>query len=376
VVDTETVILRELELLAPAGEMPTPDWQQVRRRLEPTRPSLSRRRARLAVGVAAITLVGVAAAGAAYLASRPESPKPVTNGELVIDSAPGGVAQLSAVGADGRLRTLWRCPRTLFCGSPGGMSWSPDGKQLALVLTTLGRTSPYEGLDVLTLRTGRFRHLSFGQRCQGNGFALPDGVDWSSAGRWIAFTCGSSKILLIRPTGGGERVVSTGLANVRSPSWSPDGRRLVFSAGTVDHSAIYVINADGSHRRLLARGGRAPAWSPNSSLIAYRGGTQGSSCGGLRLVDANTGRDASPASAANPCHQFGPRQVEAPEWSPDGTEIAVGTTSGVYVIDANGSDLRYISSNSPWSGRPAWRPLHGKQAVQYRTRAENCSSDC
>ena len=101
-----------------------------------------------------------------------------------------------------------------------------------------------------------------------------------------------------------------------------------FSAGAVDHSAIYVIDVDGSHRRLLARGGRAPAWSPNSSLIAYRGGTHGGSCGGLRLVDADTGRDASPASAANPCHQFGPRQVEAPEWSPDGTEIAVGSTSG------------------------------------------------
>ena len=367
-VDTETVILRELELLAPAGEVPAPDWQQVRRRLDPTRPSLSRRRARLAVGVAAITLVGVAAAGAAYLASRPESPKPVTNGEIVIDSAPGGVAQLSAVGADGRLRILWRCPRTLFCGSPGGMSWSPDGKQLALVMLVVGGTSPYAGLDVLTLSTRRFTHLATRQSC---GLPLTSGVDWSPDGRWIAITCDSSKIMLIRPTGAGERVVSTGLTNVGSPSWSPDGRRLVFSARPVDHSAIYVIDVDGSHRRLLARG-RAPAWSPNSSLIAYRGATHGGSCGGLRLVDADTGRDASPPSAANPCHQFGPRQAEAPEWSPDGTEIAVGSTSGVYVINADGTDLRRINSNSPYSGRPAWRPVHGKQSVRYGDHAEIC----
>ena len=373
-VESERVILGELELLAPATEVPVPDWQQVRRRVEPS-SSLNRRRVRLAIGVAAVALVAIAGASAAYLTSRAGSPTPVTNGELVIDSAPGGVAQLSSVRADGRLRVLWKCPQPFHCGSPNGMSWSPDGKQLAVVLVTVGGSSPYAGLDVLTLRTGRFRHLSAGERCQGNGFALPGGVDWSPAGRWIAFTCGSSKILLIRPATAGERAISTGLANVRSPSWSPDGRRVAFSAGPVDHSAIYVIDADGSHRRLLARGGRAPTWSPNSSLIAYRGGTNGSSCGGLRLVDADTGRDASPAAGANPCHQFGPRQVQAPEWSPDGTEIAVGSTSGVYVLNADGTDLRHVNPNSPWSGRPAWRPVYGKHAIQYGARAEDCP-DC
>ena len=124
-VETESVILAELELLAPAAEVPAADWQQVRRLLEPSRPTLGRRRVRLAIGIAVLALAAVAAASAAYLASRAGSPKPVANGELVVDSGAGGVARLSTVGADGRLRTLWRCPRTVFCGSPGGMSWSP-----------------------------------------------------------------------------------------------------------------------------------------------------------------------------------------------------------------------------------------------------------
>jgi TolB protein len=252
------------------------------------------------------------------------------------------------------------------------MSWSPDGRQLALALTTLGLSSPDAGLNVVAMRTGRLTHLSSGRRC-GNGYPLYAGVDWSPTGRWIALTCGSSKILLVAPTGRAERVISTGLASVGSPSWSPDGRRLTFSARRADHSSIYVINADGSGRRLLARGGRAPTWSPNSSLIAYRGGANGASCGGLRLVDANTGRDASPDAAANPCHQFGPRQIEAPEWSPDGTEIAAGTTSGLYVVNADGTDLRHLNGTSPYSGRPAWRPSFGKQSIRYGARAENCS---
>lgn len=369
-VETEHVILAELELLAPADEVPAPDWRQVSGRFAPPARSIGRRRLRLAVGVAALALAVVAAAGAAYLSTRGGSPKPVTNGELLIDSAPSALT-LSAVGGDGRLRTLWRCPRTVDCVSPAGMAWSPDGRQLALLMVSVSHFAPYEGLDVLRLRTRRLTHLSTTHLCQGSGFGIPGGVDWSPDGRWIAVTCGSAKILLVRPTGVGERVVSTGLANVRSPSWAPNGRRLVFSAGKVDHSAIYVIDVDGSHRRRLARG-RAPTWSPNSSLIAYRGATHAGSCGGLRLVDADTDRDASPASAANSCDQFGPPQAEALEWSPDGTEIAVGAVSGLYVINADGTDLRHINSNAPYSGKPAWRPGQGTRSIRYGDRAENC----
>lgn len=371
-VETERVILFELELLAPASEVPAPDWQQVMKRFEPSRARVSRRSGRLVIGMAAIALIAVAVASAAYLASRGEQPSAAANGELVIDSQPGEVARLSSVGADGRLRTLWACPRAVFCGSPGGMSWSPDGKRIALVMATLGRTSRYEGLDVLTLSTRRFQHLATSERCHGKAFGLPGGVDWSPGGRWIAFTCGSSAIVLIRPNGLGEHVVSTGLTNVRSPSWSPDGKRLAFSAGAVDHSSIYVINITGTHKRRLTRG-RAPAWSPNSTLIAYRAATHGPSCGGLRIVDADSGRDASPASATNPCRQFGPRQAEAPAWSPDGTEIAVGSTSGLYVINTDGTDLRRVNPNPPYSGQPAWRPAHGKSSVRYGDRAPNCS---
>ncbi len=111
-VESERVILGELELLAPATEVPVPDWQQVRRRVEPS-SSLNRRRVRLAIGVAAVALVAIAGASAAYLTSRAGSPTPVTNGELVIDSAPGGVAQLSSVRADGRLRVLMEVPATV-----------------------------------------------------------------------------------------------------------------------------------------------------------------------------------------------------------------------------------------------------------------------
>ena len=373
-VETESVILAELELLAPASEVPAPDWQQVTPAARPRRGRwVNRRRVRLALGVAAVTLVAVAAAGAAYLASRRDSPKPVANGELVIDSAPGGVAQLSSVGADGRLRTLWRCPRALFCGSPGGMSWSPDGKRLALVMV-----NPRPHVAVRRPRRLDIAHASAHTSVYG-----PD-LPWERlrAPRRCRLVAGRpvdrDHVWLIEdradpPDRVGENAWSRpGSSTCGRRRGRPMARRLVFSAG-----AGRPLGDLRDRRRtgVTAVASRAAGRRPGRRtrrLIAYRGATHGASCGGLRLVDADTGRDASPASAANPCHQFGPRQAEAPEWSPDGTEIAVGSTSGVYVINADGTDLRRINSNSPYSGQPAWRPAHGKQSVRYGDRAESC----
>ena len=50
-------------------------------------------------------------------------------------------------------------------------------------------------------------------------------------------------------------------------------------------------------------------------------------------------------------------------WSPDGTKLAFETKAGVYVVDANGSDLHRVSpeATTTWYGalpvRPSWRPV-------------------
>ena len=49
-----------------------------------------------------------------------------------------------------------------------------------------------------------------------------------------------------------------------NPSWSPGGDKLVFADGYDSSFAdIYVINKDGSGRRLLVRDGDEPIWSPD-----------------------------------------------------------------------------------------------------------------
>ena len=65
---------------------------------------------------------------------------------------------------------------------------------------------------------------------------------------------------------------------VREPAWSPDGRAIAFDRrigrrpGDLGVNAslfeIYVMNADGSGQRRLARGTR-PLWSPDGRKIAF-----------------------------------------------------------------------------------------------------------
>jgi Tol biopolymer transport system component len=128
---------------------------------------------------------------------------------------------------------------------------------------------------------------------------------------------------------------------------------------------VYVVNRDGSARRLLVRGATAPAWSPDGSTIAYRAG-----CGGVKLVTPD-GADVTPMRAgASACRSIGVPGV--PGWSPDGTQLAIGTHSvprtrgGVYVMRRDGTGLRLLTA-SDWRGgfglgRPAWRPLDGARS--------------
>ena len=114
---------------------------------------------------------------------------------------------------------------------------------------------------------------------------------------------------------------------------------------------IYTIALDGSHRRLHRhRRNRArvvTGWANDRLPDTLRHPPRHSG-----------GKDVT--SALNSCGAIG--ESAPPVWSPDGTTLAFETTSGVYVMNANGSDLHRVSrkrrgpgTRSP--GRPSWRPV-------------------
>ena len=109
------------------------------------------------------------------------------------------------------------------------------------------------------------------------------------------------------------------METVADPRLSPDGRQILYTRGWIDkmndrrESALWIMNADGSRNRFLAKGSNA-RWSPSGDRIAYiaPGEPRGSQVF-VRWMDAEgatsqvTRVEQSPGGLA---------------WSPDGTQLS------------------------------------------------------
>lgn len=151
---------------------------------------------------------------------------------------------------------------------------------------------------------------------------------------------------------------------------SPDGSKVAFSRIDLatNSSDLYVVNADGSDRTLVATGGGnnylgSPAFSPDGSAIAYEcsgaspGSGTGIGCGptaagtylsaGVMLMNAD-GTDKRMVLGF-----IAGTQGDSLSWSPDGRSIALSGltsdgagTSQVFVYRADGSDLLKYEDSS------------------------------
>jgi Tol biopolymer transport system component len=135
------------------------------------------------------------------------------------------------------------------------------------------------------------------------------------------------------------------------PVWSPDGRKITFSnpanrelpPGGVH---VYVVNADGSGQRRLAReSSRGPAWSPDGGRIAFVAPE------GIYVMNADGSGQRRLARESS----------RGPAWSPDGGRIAFVSDrdgkSEVYVMNTDGSGRRNLTRNPAKDGGPAWSPV-------------------
>jgi hypothetical protein len=135
--------------------------------------------------------------------------------------------------------------------------------------------------------------------------------------------------------GGDLRRLTNGSGWAAFPTWSPSGRRIAFVwRGQGAASGIYVMNPDGSGRRLLAAAPwSTPAWSPDGSKIAFWRED------GIYLVE----RDGRGLHLVR-------TRGSSPSWSPDGTKIAYTLDNRIYVMNADGTDQRLLAHGS----FPAW----------------------
>ena len=289
-----------------------------------------------------------------------------------------------------------------------GLSWSPDGRSLAIV----DRSSPDDrvGIFVLDIATGVKRRLTpalhaaiqptfspDGRTIAFNQTFLPRGpfvnvvavaggeprelvptstlrgrLAWMPDAAQILFTAmpvtsdgsraspsafGSARSVWSVPAAGGDASLLAGSENAIDVAVTADGRRLVFSQGTMDWD-IWQLD--------LRRGQAAeeaptqfafsttndsnPQFAPDGERVAFTSG--------------RTGQNEIWVADAQGRHPLRLTYLEgfaaSPRWSPDGTTIVFdfaakgGKNVDIYVISASGGSPRQVTTSPAIEATPSW----------------------
>jgi len=198
-------------------------------------------------------------------------------------------------------------------GSSTSAAWSPDGRRIAFVNATPGpETADANGDPTVITRylykpdaaegTTRFNdnrrlHLFVVDVASGRVDQLTDGngyehsIDWSPNGQELLFLTNRDAdddeffnydVYALKLADKSIRRLSATESNEYHPQWSPDGRMIAFQATkrgltdretTMEDTHVWVMNADGTHRRDVGasvdnRQG-VPEWTADGSAVLF-----------------------------------------------------------------------------------------------------------
>lgn len=147
-------------------------------------------------------------------------------------------------------------------------------------------------------------------------------ADYSPDGKSVVYE-GGSYLWIARPDGSDERLLDADASHGR---WSPDGQRITY-VSTHDrngatcyescdvHGEIYVIDADGSHRRRLTYSkadDRNPDWSADGTRIAFASNRN------YPTTESSEIYSVRPDGSCLTWLTNGALSMEDPDWSPAG----------------------------------------------------------
>lgn len=244
--------------------------------------------------------------------------------------------------------------------SPWFLSWSPDGKAIAVDAHDPSTAPPKNGEDL---------RISVVSTAGGEPRRLPSGdvqsIDWSPQGDEIVYGSGSGRPRIIRADGSKPRPFfpRPQTRGMGLPTWSPDGAHvgfIGFGGGvrrgrfTDRYAGIYVADADGSKLHLVtshAYNEYGFAWSPDGRWILYGRANRE----GVYVIGAD-GRNNNRLTRDSPT----PTEFPTLTWAPDGRSIAYETdktgNGDIYLIGTDGHNKVHLTSSAASDTAPSWQP--------------------
>lgn len=227
----------------------------------------------------------------------------------------------------------------------GSAGWSPDGSKL------IYQTDQDGNWEIYTISVD-------GELAQLTDNAADDvSPDWSPDGNRIAFSSnrnGKQHIYLMNADGSSLAQITNSPGEDTEPAWAPDGKQIAFTSLRDGNQEIYVMNADGSNPRRLTNDpgtDSSPRWSVDGRILftSYRGGQSD-----IYVMD-NAGGNVARLTTMG---------ASRAAWSPDGKKVTFVSRSPeiiggaywlqVYVIDADGSNLKMITRSPHSTFVPRW----------------------
>lgn len=267
--------------------------------------------------------------------------KGMASGRFVFVGTQSGKKELYLADADGRgLRQLTQDKSTSVAPK-----WGPGNQ---VVYTSFLKGHP----DVYRI------NLTSGQRNAISSYAgLNTGADLSPDGKDVALVLSKdgNPELYIKNLASGRlsRITKTRESAEASPSWSPDGQRIVYVSDSSGRPNLYIVSRQGGRAKRLTAGrdeNVAPEWGADGRIVYCA-----RQAGKYRIVWMDPAKGNSETIPVPDAADY-----EDPSWAPDQRHIACTRTanyrSQVYLLDTMGDGpIALTDYRGDWYS-PSWAP--------------------